>query len=122
MIRLFFALFLICSLSYGQADCDIDLSTEDKVALSNEEITVCGKVEEITTMNRIKGKPTFLNMNGLYPNQKITLVIWRDNLLKFEQGVDYLFQKKVRVKGKVENYKGKPQIVIKNPSEIVVLY
>jgi len=121
MIRLFFAMFLICSLSYSQTDCDIDLSTEDIVEMSNKKINICGKVEEVTTVGVVMGEPTFLNLNGLYPNQKITLIIWQSNLFKFKQGVDYFLQKKVRVTGKVESYRGKLQIIINEPSEIIVL-
>lgn len=121
MLRFFNALFLICNFAYGQTDCEIDLSTEDKIEHFDKEFTVCRRIDQITSKERINGSPTFLNLNGTFPYQKLTIVIWREDLHSFRQGVEHLLHKRIKILGEIKKYKNNPQIIIKRPSEITII-
>jgi hypothetical protein len=60
-----------------------------------------------------------LNLGGAYPNQKITVVIKAEDRGKFKDAPDtYYDGKKVCVTGHVEMYKGKPEIVVTDASQL----
>ncbi len=85
-----------------------------------ETITVCGTVAGAAHFDRLKGEPTFLNFGRPYPDQTFTVVIWGDNNRKFESPPHRMFaQREVCVTGTVETYRGKPQIEVRDPSQIV---
>lgn len=86
-----------------------------------KEVTVCGHVAGATWMEGLRGRPTFLNLGGVYPNQAFTVVIWDDARAKFDTAPNVLFDgADICVTGKVETYKGKPQIVVRNPKQITI--
>ena len=80
-------------------------------------VTVEGKV--IATYN--SGKACFLNFHRNW-KKYFTAVIFASNFHKFESPPqDYYRNKKIRVKGLVKEYKGKPEIIVNNPSQITVI-
>jgi len=86
-----------------------------------KEATVCGRVADTTFLESIRGRPTFLNLGGAYPNQTFTVVIWDDARARFDEAPNRKFAgAEICVTGRIETYKGKPQIVVKTPSQIVV--
>jgi hypothetical protein len=83
--------------------------------------TVCGKVTSATFAARTKGQPTFLNLDQPYPNQVFTIVIWGSDRKKFSNAPEVLFRDKVIcVTGKIKAYRGKPEIIVDDPSQIVI--
>lgn len=86
-----------------------------------KEVTVCGHVAGATWMEGLRGRPTFLNLGGVYPNQTFTVVIWDDARANFDTAPNILFDgADICVTGKVETYKGKPQIVVRSPKQITI--
>jgi hypothetical protein len=86
-----------------------------------EKVTVCGTVAGAAHFERMRGEPTFLNFDRPYPAQSFTVVIWGENNRKFERPPHQFFSgKDVCVTGTVESYKGKPQIEVRDPSQITV--
>jgi len=86
-----------------------------------ETVTVCGTVAGAAHFDRLKGEPTFLNFDRPYPDQTFTVVIWGDNNRKFESPPHRLFaHREICVTGTVETYRGKPQIEVRDPSQITV--
>ncbi len=86
-----------------------------------KEKTVCGIVASATYAIRSRGQPTFLNLDEPYPNQIFTVVIWGSDRKKFENFPEtFLKGKRICVTGIIETYRGKPQIVIHGPDQIVV--
>ena len=86
-----------------------------------KEATVCGHVAGSTWMEGLRGRPTFLNLGGVYPHQTFTVVIWDDARAKFETAPNLLFDGgDICVTGKIETYKGKPQIVVRDPKQITM--
>ncbi|WP_439241908.1 hypothetical protein [Lonepinella sp. BR2474] len=77
----------------------------------NQETTVCGRAVEVT-----KGKKqTFINIDGKYPNQKITFLIWDSNLSEFlnkYSSLSTLTNERVCAKGKIIKYKKQFQIIV----------
>ena len=70
---------------------------------------------------RSKTNTVFLNLEEIYPNQCLVGVIFSSNLYKFVQNPeDYYSNKMVRMMGEVEEYEGKPEIILKEPSQIEV--
>lgn len=63
----------------------------------------------------------FLNFEKPYPNQCFTAVIFSSNLVNFpENPQNYYKGKIVRVRGIIKEYEGKPEIILKNSSQIEI--
>jgi len=85
-----------------------------------KQVSVCGKVESATYAARTKGKPTFLNLDRAYPNQIFTVVVWDTDRSKFGSPENDFRGKSIRVTGKVEMFRGSAEIVVNNPSQIII--
>mgnify|MGYP001610990841 CR=1 FL=1 len=61
----------------------------------------------------------FLNFEKPYPNSCFTSVIFSSDQYKFAQNPEsYYSDKNVRIKGKIKEYQGKPEIILNDPSQI----
>ena len=79
--------------------------------------TVCGKVADTRYLDSGK-KPTFLNFDERYPNHTFTAVIIGENRAKFGEPEKDYRDKDICVTGKIEDFNGKPQIVVTEPQQI----
>ena len=94
---------------------DIGYNQPDKI------ITVEGDIVRTYYARGSKGQPTFLNFHDPYEGY-FTAVIWGDDRDKFPPNPEsYYLYKKVRIKGKIEIYKGEPEIILRQPSQILVV-
>jgi len=59
----------------------------------------------------------FLNMGGKYPNQSFTAFIPSASAAQFPNAQQYE-GRTVAVSGKIQLYKGKPEIIVTSPSQI----
>src|SRR6266513_1449712 len=59
----------------------------------------------------------FLNMGGAYPNQAFTAFIPSGSASHFSNAAQYE-GKTVSISGKIQLYKGKPEIIVNSPSQI----
>jgi DNA/RNA endonuclease YhcR with UshA esterase domain len=83
--------------------------------------TVCGDVASTFYAVRSKGQPTFLNLDQPHPNEIFTVVIWGSDRNKFKNPPEISFKgKKVCVSGIIDTYRGKPQIIVRDPDQIAV--
>ena len=83
-----------------------------------KELIVEGKVVDAY---RSKKNNLFLNFGKPYPNQCFSAVIFSSDLSKFGKSPEkYYNQKTLRVRGKIQEYQGKPEIILKDPSQIEV--
>ena len=95
------------------------ITPKDAVKYIGQTVTVCGKIYGGKYLDAVKNKPTFLNMGAAYPNELLTIVIWSDSRKDFSYAPEEkLKNKTVCVTGKVEMYKGKPQIEADKESQI----
>ena len=93
------------------------ISASDAAKHLNEKVTICEKVfsTKLITPSNI----TFLDLGGFHPNQMLTVVIKGEDRSKFKDAPDEYFKgRNVCVTGTVIDYKGKPEIVVSDPSQI----
>jgi hypothetical protein len=109
------AFFSLTFHAYGE------IAAKDAQKYLGKTETVCGQVASATHAVRIKGQPTFLNLDEPYPNQIFTVVIWGSDRVKFQESPEKFYRgKTICITGKITSYRGKPQIVVKDPKQIVV--
>jgi len=83
-----------------------------------EEKIVEGKIVD---SYRSKTNTVFLNFEKPYPNHCFVSVIFSSDQYKFIQNPeDYYLNKQVRVRGTIKEYQGKPEIILKNPSQVEI--
>jgi len=83
-----------------------------------KEVIVEGKVVDTY---RSKKNNVFLNFGKPYPNQCFSAVIFSSDLYKFGDNPEkYYNQKIVRIRGKIQEYQEKPEIILKDLSQIEV--
>lgn len=115
-------LLLICFISFGIQAQECDKTVFEAHEVVGEEMTICGKVYQVATPKGIKGNPTYINMGDKYPNHPFTVVIWGQDAMQFPMGTLKSFEgKEIAVTGLVEEYKGKPQIIVKDVEQVVVI-
>jgi len=89
-----------------------------KAFIGKREI-VCGQVASANFAARSNGQPTFFNLDRAYPNQVFTVVIWGNDRRKFGDAPERVYSgKKVCVSGVISSYRGGPEIVVSEPSQI----
>ena len=73
--------------------------------------TVTGTVHEV----KITSRAVLLDIGGDYPNQPFTAVYFKQDKGAFTQFQGH----KIAVTGTITDYKGKPEIIISSPAQIV---
>ncbi len=82
--------------------------------------TVCGAVASTHYATRSRGNPTFINLDKPYPDQIFTVLIWGSDRPKFGDPEEKYRNKHICATGKISDYKGVPEIVAYDPSQINV--
>ena len=86
----------------------------------NAGAAVCGQVVSAHYAAGTKGSPTFLNLDEPYPRQIFTILIWGSDRAKFGDPESKYGNKKVCVTGLLKDYKGVPEVVAEQPSQIEI--
>lgn len=61
----------------------------------------------------------FLDIDGKYPNSKLTVVIFQDDLKNFKEYPERFYKdKQICITGEIKEYKKKIEIVMKEEKEI----
>jgi DNA/RNA endonuclease YhcR with UshA esterase domain len=94
------------------------LSPDDAAHHIGETATVCGVVASMKFDEHLKSQPTFLDFGAPYPHQAFTAVIWGSDRSKFGTPETTLQGKPVCVSGAISEYRGKPEIILSNPSQL----
>jgi len=74
----------------------------------------------ITEVYHSRGGTCFLDIEGHYPNNLFSAVIFKSDAGKFND-IDNYEGKVVEVKGKIKEYKGKPEIILNSMSQIKIV-
>jgi DNA/RNA endonuclease YhcR with UshA esterase domain len=82
-----------------------------------KEVTVEGVVAQVSDL---AGEPIFLNFGGRYPDQVFAAVVLAVNRRWFPHPEKWE-GKTVRVSGTVRLYRGKPEIVLSDPKQLVAV-
>lgn len=93
----------------------------DTINHVGERKTVYGTIASTYYSYESCGSSTFLNFDRPYPEQTFTIVIWGPDRSKFQESPEIMFEgKTVYVTGEISSYKGKPQIIVTDPSQIEI--
>jgi hypothetical protein len=113
-----FALLISTGLAcHAQAKKITPAEAKDHVG---EHATVCGKAVSTHFAKTTKGEPTFLNLDEPYPKQIFTILIWGSDRSKFGVPETRYRDQDVCVTGTVTSYKGSPEIVATESTQIVI--
>jgi DNA/RNA endonuclease YhcR with UshA esterase domain len=82
-----------------------------------QNVTVEGVVSEVHHVQ--SGRATLIDMGGSYPNNAFTAVIFKDDFSKFPNA-DSLAGKTIDVIGQIKEYRGRPEILLKDAGQIKV--
>ncbi|MGA3116955.1 MAG: DNA-binding protein [Syntrophobacteraceae bacterium] len=95
------------------------ITSDDAAKFIGQQKTVCGTVASAHFATKSKGQPTFINLDKPYPNQVFTVLIWGSDRSKFEKPPETLYSgKEICVTGLVQSYQGRPEIIVKDPTQI----
>jgi hypothetical protein len=118
--------FALCALLLGAvgagADDVVRIEAAEAAQHVGEVAEVCGRVASAAHIAAVKEQPTFLNLERPYPDQPFNVVIWGSVRSRFDAPPERAFDgKDICVTGLIETYKGKPQIVVTDPDQIVLV-
>ena len=94
------------------------LTPEQASQAIGKHATVCGVVASAHFAMSSRGEPTFLNLGKAYPNEIFTALVWGADRSKFNKPPESLQGQTICVTGKVKEYRGTPEIIVRNPSQI----
>ena len=94
------------------------LSPEDAAGHVGETATVCGMVASAKFAAGSRSQPTFLDLGKPYPSAVFTAVIFGDDRPKFGTPENSLRGKRICVTGQIREYRGKPEIILNDPSQL----
>ena len=94
------------------------ISSADAQTHVNENTCVCGEVASTRYAAQTGRQPTFLNLDKPYPNQIFTAVIWGSDRAKFGEPEKTLMGKRISITGAIELYRGKPEIILHEPTQL----
>jgi hypothetical protein len=95
-----------------------DLRPEDAVRHMGETATVCGVVASAMFEANVQDQPTLLDLGEPSPHAVFTAVIYGDNRSKFGTPETSLRGKRICVTGQISDYRGKPEIVLIDLSQL----
>ena len=94
------------------------IDVKDAPNYVGKKVTVCTRVVAIKSSDAI----TQISLDEKFPNSPLTVIVFAKNYSKFPNSLEQLFlNQDVCLKGVVEIYKGKPQIILESPTQIIVL-
>jgi DNA/RNA endonuclease YhcR with UshA esterase domain len=116
------ALLFVLALWAGQSDAvssNSVINTSEAINYIGKTIDVCGNLTQISDFK----KGVYLNLDGEYPNNSFTIVVWDGSIKKIEAewgSFRSLKGKIVCAKGKVETYKQKPRLNLSSSYDFYV--
>lgn len=81
-----------------------------------EQATVCGRIAGQRTATGSRGEPTFINLDAAYPDQIFTILIWGED--RSNVGPLPADGERVCATGRIQEYRGVPEIVVKNKTQL----
>ena len=111
-------LFVVAAtVSYAQ----VEVNANDIKDHIGDSVKYCGKVSSARLMDRMANAPAFLNIDGAYPKQVFTVVIWKQEREKFiNKPEQFYLNKNVCITGKVEKFREQLQIVVRSEAQIII--
>src|SRR5256885_9293004 len=118
MMKRIFISLVVCTLvgllERTEAKEEAEYTALEAAKHIGETASVTDKVEDAY---QAKGGNVFLNLGGKHPNEAFAVFIPASNASAFKD-VKIYEGKTVTVSGKIVEYQGKPEIVVKSPAQI----
>lgn len=109
-------LLLLTSLSYLAKSQTLILA-KDAAQYVGKTVTICDSVYGTKALDKI----SLINLGGAYPKELLTLAINKDDISKFSsEPASMYLGNNICVTGIISEFKGKFQIVVTEPKQIVV--
>lgn len=105
---------LLLSAISGQTATPPHLSTSQAGQHPGERETVCGAVSGKRTVTSARGRPTFVDLDGTYPNSTFTVVIWGEDASRVGE---LPASGHLCVTGVIAIYRGRPEIILHDSGE-----
>ncbi len=93
-------------------------TTKEASSHIGENATVCGTVSGGYYAKSSNGQPTFINLDGKYPNQNFTIFILGKNRYNFDSPERSYNGRTICVTGIIKMHKGTPQIKASSQNQI----
>jgi hypothetical protein len=113
MVTVALGLFMLQVSAVPLAAQPVCSAPEEASARVGELACIEGVVTDAVWAAQSRGRPTFLDFGPHF-----TIVIWQGDRAKFDPPPETLRGQRVRVQGRIETYRGKPQIVVSHPAQI----
>lgn len=113
----FVAVFIACCCA---ATAQNSISAREARNHVGEQARVCGAVASTHYAATSRGRPTFINLDEPYPSQVFTVVIWGEDRAKFGRPEAAYSAKHICVTGTIKLYRGIPETIVREPSQISV--
>jgi len=115
MKKLFLFLMLLSAGYMAQSQTMV--LAKDAAQYVGKTVTICDSVYSTKALEKL----TLINLGGAFPKELVTVVINKEDLGKFTSEPSSMYiGNNICVTGLVTEFKGKPQIVITDPKQIVV--
>lgn len=102
--------------------CENPISWEDARQNIGKTFVVVGPLIKVTQPENVRGNPTWIDIGATFPNShRLTLIIWGNKMAEFpflKKG--QMDGKKVCVVGRIDSYKGIPQIELRHEGQFMV--
>ncbi len=86
---------------------------------AGQRVTICGLVTDVFVVTKGQA-PSFLHFGGKYPNNSFSVVVYKSDAPKFTYKLGSLAHKNLCITGYIEMYKGRPEMTVNSPTQIVV--
>jgi hypothetical protein len=93
----------------------LKIGTADAANHYDQEMIVTGKVAQVT----IRPTVTFLNLDKPFPNSPFAVVIFHGHS-SFYGDANALKGKSIEIKGKIKNYRDKPEIALDSTNQLTI--
>lgn len=115
-------LFIVIVLFLGtlQAQESISLTQVEAYMNTDTAISIEGEISKISRFDKI----AYINLGGVYPNEKLNLVILKKELSQFKNLLSKKNEgKRIKIQGYVTDYKdnNRPQILLTDIKQVEVL-
>lgn len=109
---------ILCFLSLSSF-AQTEIKLDDVQNHVGDSVKIMAKIYTGKYLESAERTPTFLDVGGKYPHEKLTLVIFGDVRKQFKDAPETFYEGREEwITGKIELFKDKPQIVIYSPGQI----
>ncbi|TCD26352.1 hypothetical protein EZ456_13735 [Pedobacter psychrodurus] len=115
MKKLSLLILLIASAFYAKSQTLV--LAKDAAQYIGKNVTICDSVYSTKALDKL----TLINLGGAYPKELITVIINKEDQRKFPSEPSSMFMgNKICITGIVTDFKGKKQILVTDPKQIIV--